>query len=138
MKASILTWLLGQKFEDIEFQNYAMHRLMHAIVCQSGPIDPLTFRYVRSKSVPGSKLILFLERMLFMNWRDEHQVKGSIEDWHAVFGNDAELLCCSRESLGGIGRRDRVMRLFGIGIWFRRRITRGWCYERTLIEERTS
>jgi hypothetical protein len=62
------------RLQDFEFQNYAMHRLTHAVLCQSGAINPLTFRFVRAQSVRGSKLNWFLERMLFMNWGDEQRV----------------------------------------------------------------
>jgi hypothetical protein len=94
IKATILAWLFGHRLQDIEFQNYTMHRLAHAVLCQGGPISPLTFRFVRTRTVRmrGSLLMLFLERMLMMNWGDEQRVIGRTEDWYTVYGNDAELL----------------------------------------------
>jgi hypothetical protein len=115
IKAGILAWLLGHRLQDPEFQNYAMHRLMHAVLCQSGPIDTLTIRFVRAQSVRGSKLNLFLERMLFMNWGDEQRVVGGIEDWYTVFGNDAELL----QLFLGESRRDLAERQGDEIIWER-------------------
>jgi hypothetical protein len=91
IKAGIIAGLLGHRLQDIKFQNHAMYRHVHAVLCQSGTNDPLTFRFV-SRSIQGSKLNLFLERMLCMNWGDEQKVVGGMEDWYDVFSKDAELV----------------------------------------------